>query len=120
MFHEPLIVMIANVRSIFELQSRTLSSFITITAMGLLFALITPFYFWRDPGHLFFTYVIPIVPFVVVFDGYISSIRMRTPEEIQVLLEECGASTEGWTFESGSEQHTFPTGYMHWFIGTKA
>ncbi|KAH6679304.1 hypothetical protein B0J14DRAFT_294651 [Halenospora varia] len=104
---------------IFELQERTISSLITIFAMGLLMFAITPFYFWRSPGHLFFTYIIPIIPFVLVFDGYISSLRTRSAEEVQALMKECGASCDGWSVKSGHEQHTFPTGYMTWVIGVK-
>jgi hypothetical protein len=92
---------------------------ITITAMGILQLLVSPFYFWRTPGHLFFTYVVPIIPFVLVFDGYISSLRTRTAEEIQVLMKECGASADGWTVKSGSAVHTWPTGYMNYFIAVK-
>ncbi|KUJ12288.1 uncharacterized protein LY89DRAFT_652697 [Mollisia scopiformis] len=104
---------------IFELQERTASSLLTIFAMGILMFLITPFYFWRSPGHLFFTYIIPIIPFVLVFDGYISSLRTRTSEEVQALMKECGASCDGWTVKNGQEQHTWPTGYMTWVIGVK-
>ncbi|KAK2627785.1 hypothetical protein QTJ16_002431 [Diplocarpon rosae] len=104
---------------IFELQERTVSSLLTMVAMGLLMFCITPFYFWRSPGHLFFTYIIPIIPFVLVFDGYVSSLRTRSAEEVQCLMRECGASCDGWTVKSGQEQHTFPTGYMTWVIGVK-
>ena len=108
-----------DIARIFELQERTISSMITITAMGLLMFAISPFYFWRSPGHLFFTYIIPIIPFVLVFDGYISSLRTRTSDEIQALMKECGASTDGWTVKSGSAVHTWPTGYMSYVIGIK-
>lgn len=105
--------------SIFELQERSLLSFLTMIGMGLLFLVITPFYFWRSPGHLFFTYIIPIVPFVLVFDGFVSSLRTRTPEEIRALMDQCGVSAEGWSIQSGHEQHTWPMGYMTWVIGIK-
>ncbi|KAI6714216.1 hypothetical protein JHW43_003253 [Diplocarpon mali] len=104
---------------IFELQERTVSSLVTMIAMGLLMFGITPFYFWRSPGHLFFTYIIPIIPFVLVFDGYVSSLRTRSADEVQALMKECGASCDGWTVKSGQAQHTFPTGYMTWVIGVK-
>ncbi len=106
-------------QSIFELQERTVSSMITITAMGILMFAISPFYFWNSPGHLFFTYVIPLVPLVLVLDGYVSSLRTRTSGEIQLLMKECGASADGWTVKSGSEQHTWPTGCMTYVIGVK-
>lgn len=90
-----------------------------MVAVGILMFLITPFYFWRSPGHLFFTYIIPIIPFVVFFDGVVSSLRTRSAEEIQDLMKKCGANCDGWTVKSGQEQHTWPTGYMTWFIAVK-
>ena len=103
---------------IFELQARTFSSLITITLIWPLLLLITPFYFWRSPGHLFFTYIIPVIPFVIVFDGYISSLRARTADEIIEIIGK-GADTNQWEFKSGRECHTWPTGEMTWFIGLR-
>ena len=104
---------------IFELQSRTISAFITCTLTWPLLLLISPFYFWRDPGHLFFTYVIPIVPFVVVVDGYTSCLRTRERSEIEKLVEGLGSERDGWEFRSGRSVHTWPIGDLLWFIGTK-
>src|SRR4051794_2136832 len=106
--------------SIFELQSRTISSFITIMLLGLLLFLISPFYFWRSPGHLFFTYIIPIIPFVVVFDGFISSVRTRTADEVLALVKEGNINEDklqGWRIVSGEEVHTWPIGWMGWVVG---
>ncbi len=33
----------------------------------------------------------PIIPFVLVFDGFVSALRTRTPQEVEVLLRTCGA-----------------------------
>ncbi|OBT66911.1 hypothetical protein VE03_04160 [Pseudogymnoascus sp. 23342-1-I1] len=104
---------------IFELSDRTPSSLLMISLMGILFFFITPFYFWRSPGHLFFTYVIPIIPFVVVFDGYVSSLRTRTPDELRSLLKTSGADMDGWSVRSGHDMHTAPLGYVTWVIGVK-
>ncbi|KAF7504028.1 hypothetical protein GJ744_002907 [Endocarpon pusillum] len=103
---------------IFELQSRTISSFITIFLFGPLLGIISLYYFWNRPLHLFFTYVVPLIPFCVVFDGYISSLRTRTPEEVEALLRKAngGRRLEGWRFMSGQEVHTWPTGWMSWVI----
>jgi len=105
---------------IYELQERTVSSLITMFLMGILFFLITPFYFWRSPGHLFFTYIIPIIPFVMVHDGIVSSLRTRSSEEVQALMKDCGADCDAWFVKNGHEQHTWPTGYMTWVMGIKA
>ncbi|MCJ1389405.1 hypothetical protein MMC18_002262 [Xylographa bjoerkii] len=106
--------------AIFELQHRTFSSLLTCTLMWPLLLLISPFYFWRDPGFLFFTYIIPIIPFVLVVDGYTSSLRTRTADEIRTMVGGGGkGGIKGWKFRSGSEVHTYPIGEMSWFIGTK-
>lgn len=108
----------ANEVRIFELQARTLSSFITIFLLGPLFFLITPFYFWRSPGHLFFTYIIPIIPAVLVFDGYVSSLRTRSVDEVVALLRK-DKEVRGWNILDGEEMHTWPMGKMTWIVGLK-
>lgn len=81
--------------------------------------LVTPFYYWRSPGHLFFTYIIPLIPLILVLDGYVSSLRTRTPQEIRSLMRDCGASADNWTVKHGVAQHTWPTGYLTYVIGVK-
>ena len=80
--------------------------------------LITPFYFGTSPGHLFFTYLVPIVPFIWVYDGYISCLRTRTPNEVKALLHSRVPSDKlaGWKFESGQVCHTWPIGWFYWII----
>lgn len=105
---------------IFELQHRTLSSFLVCTLTFPLLLLVSPFYFWASPGHLFFTYVIPIIPLVVTLDGYVSSLRTRSADEIRAIVGGGGkGGVKGWKFRNGSEYHTYPIGEMSWFIGMK-
>ena len=80
--------------------------------------LISPVYFRNSAVHLFFTYIIPLIPFVVAFDGYVSSLRTRTPDEVLQLLNG-GRQLDGWKFMSGEEMHTFPIGYLSWIICVK-
>ncbi|MCJ1313433.1 hypothetical protein MMC25_007111 [Agyrium rufum] len=126
--------------AIFELQERTFSSLLTVTLIWPLLWAIAPFYFWRDPGFLFFTYVIPVIPFVLVFDGWVSSFRTRTEGEVGDLIAACeddgsvlgrdgeegkerGGGGKGvvdeWEFKSGEELHTWPTGKVSWFVGVR-
>lgn len=104
--------------SIFELQSRTFSGLLTVFLLGPLSVLITPIFFWRSPVHLFFTYIIPLIPFCWCFDGYISSFRTRTPEEVQLLMNR-EKKFEGWKFVSGEEMHTWPMGWLSWIVCVK-
>lgn len=92
---------------------------ITVTAMGILMFLISPYYYWNDPVHLFFTYIIPIVPAVLVLDGYVSSLRTRTASEVEALMKASGANCKGWKLISGRATHTWPTGYMTYIIAVK-
>ncbi|POS82556.1 hypothetical protein EPUL_005889, partial [Erysiphe pulchra] len=104
---------------IFELQDRTFSSMIIIATMGLILLLATPFYFWRSPGHLFFSYVAPILPIVVVIDGWISCLRTRTSREVLDLIEKCGAPLEDWTILCGQEPLSLGIGHMSWIVAEK-
>lgn len=86
---------------------------------GVLILLIAPVLYWWSPARLFFVYVFPVVPFVLVFDGLVSALRTRTPDEVEVLLRTCGADASDWVVESGEEQFLWPTGYMSWIVCTK-
>ncbi|KAI1814898.1 hypothetical protein GGS20DRAFT_546337 [Poronia punctata] len=103
--------------AIFELQSRNISSFFSCMAFGMFIFLIAPLLYWWSPQILFFVYVVPIVPFVLVFDGLISSLRTRTADEVEVLLRTCGAKDTGdWVVRSGSENFLWPCGYLNWVL----
>jgi hypothetical protein len=106
--------------------------------MGPLLTLITPLFYWRSPLHLFFTYAVPILPFVMVADGYISvrasghevkscnagsqAMRTRTPRELLQLIQECTSEDEraGWTFSHDYDSHAPIIGNLYHFVGTKS
>ncbi|KAH6647414.1 hypothetical protein BKA67DRAFT_523984 [Truncatella angustata] len=104
---------------IFEMQDRSFSSLVTCFLYGFFILLCAPFFYWWSPTRLFFVYLCPIVPFVLVFDGLISSLRTRTPEEVEILLRTCGADTTDWEIKSGRERFLWPTGELNWIVCTK-
>ncbi|KAI9750307.1 MAG: hypothetical protein M1815_001873 [Lichina confinis] len=119
--------------AILELQSRSVSTMIMMALFFPTVLLVMPF--WAASLELWlllFTYFLPILPFTLVFDGVISSLRTRTPDEIVQLMYGKAASFAGanagipkkyrrgqWTFEAGLEMHTWPVGYLNWFVGKK-
>ncbi|KAI9820786.1 MAG: hypothetical protein M1827_005157 [Pycnora praestabilis] len=114
--------------AIIELQSRHLSSFILMALYLPTLFVLTIFWYPFDLGMLFFTYIIPIIPFVLVFDGVISSLRTRTFAEVLGLMGEAVTGPgpmvvsrrhPGWTFKSAFQMHSFPVGYMNCIVGTK-
>lgn len=104
--------------AIFELQDRSFASFIADTLLPVGVMLASPFYAlkWRSPATFIFTWIIPILPFVLVFDGYVSSLRTREPEEVEALLRSCGADTSEWEMKSGRDIHLWPVGYVNWIV----
>ncbi|CAK7213631.1 hypothetical protein SCUCBS95973_001864 [Sporothrix curviconia] len=107
---------------IFELQDRSFGAFVTTLIFGLGIMLTAPYYAWRwrSPMTLVFTYLVPILPFVLVFDGWMSMLRTRTPDEVEALLRTCGAAdTDAWELRSGEVRHLWPCGYLKWIVCTK-
>lgn len=80
--------------------------------------LMAPLHYLHDPIYLIFTYLCPIIPLVVQFDGLISSMRTRTPKEVYTLLQSQVPAEElsKWRFEYGEDQHTVGFGWLSWII----
>ncbi len=121
---------VANIVRIVELVSRQVSSFILMLLYIPTVFVVTVFWYPFNLEMLFYTYIIPIVPFIVVFDGFISALRTRTFGEVLALVNRRWAVTweegtnvafakEGWRFETGEQVHSWPVGYMNWIVGTK-
>ncbi|KAK4145549.1 uncharacterized protein C8A04DRAFT_10523 [Dichotomopilus funicola] len=111
---------------IFELQDRGLAGFLSVCLFGIGSLIAVPYYavLWRAPLALVFTYLVPIFPVALVFDGWMSCLRTRTPDEVEALLRTCGA--EGgekeiakWEVKSGSETFMWPVGRVNWVIAVK-
>lgn len=107
---------------IFELQARTLDSLIVVTMTWPLLWAFSWYHFWGNWDLLFWIYIVPIVPFVVVFDGWMSSLRTRWGDEVRDLIVEAGGEGElgeGWKVNWGSCKHSRPFGDALWIFGKK-
>jgi hypothetical protein len=116
---------------VFELQARNFESLGLMAVFWPLMWVGSWWWFWGQWDLLFWMYIIPVVPFVVVYDGVISSLRTRTPAEVLRLIkggggavgsdknDRVGIEWEKWRFASGTETHTWPLGEMNWFVGVK-
>ena len=120
--------------AIVELQDRYVSSILLMLLLLPAYPLLSLLYRWRDPVHLFFTFVIPILPWVQVFDGVVSCLRTRTFDEVMQLMPgevkkihqesiELGESIQvaqkgDWTFV-GHRAVVMPGMRMNWVIGVR-
>ena len=109
--------------AIFELQGRDVGNLFTVLMMTPIILLYSWWWFWGQWTALFWTYVIPVVPFVTVYDGVISCLRTRRPHEVMALLKKASADldgqVDGWHFQVGEQIHSWPTGTMSYFVGIK-
>jgi hypothetical protein len=55
---------------------------------------------WR---RILFSWIIPLVPMLVAFDGIVSCLRIYSPEELQELVDSL-ENTEGYRFEIGRKR----------------
>ncbi len=73
-------------------------------------------------SRLLFTYVIPVVPLLVLWDGLVSCLRVYSPRELDALVS--GLDAEGWRFETARLKN--PSGpipitlLIGWPPGTRA
>ena len=103
--------------AVFEVSDRAWSTLIQIFLLTPIFVwLATPFmrpFLWR---RLFWTYVIPAVPFTCVFDGVVSQLRAYTADEMRGLAD--GAAPMRW--DTGHIPIAKGRGRLTYLVGSPA
>ncbi|MEO8240187.1 MAG: hypothetical protein ABI793_13095 [Flavobacterium sp.] len=72
--------------AIFEGQERSLQSILAMIFSPISVLLTTPFIRPFQIGRIIFTYLIPIVPILILWDGVVSSFRTYSVDEMNVLV----------------------------------
>ncbi|WP_395140681.1 class I SAM-dependent methyltransferase [Armatimonas sp.] len=86
--------------AVFEATARTIPALLGMLFVPLAVWIITPRIRPVRFSRLFFTYLIPILPFAVFFDGFVSCLRTYTPDELRELT---AGLDQSYTWEIGSE-----------------
>jgi hypothetical protein len=81
---------------VFELPRRSLRTMLTVFLVPLGSLLTTPFMRPFRWTRLLWTYILPVVPFMLWFDGVLSCLRAYTPAEMKQLSAELGAQDYVW------------------------
>ncbi len=84
--------------AIFEAQERSFKSLLAMFFSPISVLLLTPFIKPFKFGRLFFTYIIPIVPLFVWWDGIVSSLRTYSVKEMNALVSNL-KNTESYNWE---------------------
>lgn len=84
--------------AVFEAQERSLPSIVSMLFSPLSVFLTTPFIRPFKIGRIIFTYLIPIVPLYVLYDGIVFSLRTYSVKEMNELVENLNR-TEKYAWE---------------------
>lgn len=97
----------------FEATQRSVAGVLVMLLTPLLVLLFTPFIRPLRWSRLFWTYVIPLVPLVVLFDGIVSSLRTYTPVELRGLTTGLTAGGYEWDIGEARAAHApVPVTYL--------
>lgn len=103
---------------VFEISDNSAPKFLWWTAVPLGFLLVLVLTLAVRPlsfRHLFFTYVIPILPLFISWDGAVSNVRTYTQEDMAELLQ--GLESDEYTWEKGVIRKKGVPGGMLYLMG---
>ncbi len=72
--------------AIFEAPGRYLITLLLVLFLPIPYFLSAPFLRPFSWSRIFFTYLFPVIPFVLVFDGIVSCLRIYSPHELRALV----------------------------------
>lgn len=73
--------------AIYEIMERRAASILPTLLVPVFVLLLTPFVRPFRVGRLFWTYLVPVVPLLVLWDGLVSALRTYTPNELRQLAD---------------------------------
>jgi hypothetical protein len=88
--------------AVFEVVERSPKGLVASLFIPLLVLLFTPFLRPLTPLRLLFTYVLPLAPLAIFWDGLVSGLRAHRPEELRAMT--AAFPQEGYTWEVGVTQ----------------
>lgn len=104
--------------AIFELSNRSPAAFLQVLVGGpLSLPFMTPFFRPFSLWRLFWTYLVPVLPFCIVWDGTASNLRAYSPEEMRRLIDDVpGHETFEW--QTGMARGGLPGVWVTYLTGT--
>jgi len=103
---------------VFEIQQRSLRSLLMIPPNFLMVLLVTPFLRPFRWSRLLWTYVLPAIPTMVVWDGIVSCLRTYTPAELREMTD--GFGDAGYVWEIGQQRGGVGPAPITYLVGRPA
>jgi len=88
--------------AIFEAPGRHVLTILLVCLIPLVTFLVVPFMRPFRWSRLVWTYLLPVIPFVLFFDGIVSCLRVYSPPELRELV--AGLSSNNYKWEIGMER----------------
>jgi hypothetical protein len=85
--------------AVFEVVSRQLLPLVGLLLSPLQVLVLMPFVRPRRSSWLFFTYLVPVIPLFVLWDGVVSWLRIYSEPELRALV--AGIDARDWTWDVG-------------------
>lgn len=104
---------------IFEFTERSPQALLTMGPTFLAVFVVTPLIRPFRWSRLFWTYVVPVVPLVVLFDGVVSCLRTYTPEELRAMAH-AADPTDAFVWASESVPVKFSAIPVTYLVGYPA
>lgn len=104
---------------IFEFTERSLSAILSAPlGIPLMVLLFTPFIKPLKLSRLFWTYIIPVAPLLIMWDGLVSDLRTYSVDELQKLVSTVKADNYSW--EIGKQPSGVPGINITYLVGYPA
>jgi hypothetical protein len=100
---------------VFELPARHVVTMLLVLFIPLLALLVVPLTSPFKWSRLFWTYLIPVVPFVLLFDGIVSCLRVYSVPQLRELTQDLGGPAYVW--ESGTQNAAYLSVPITYLIG---
>lgn len=97
---------------VFEATQRSAPSLLATAFSPLLVLLVTPFIRPFRWSRLLWTYLIPLVPLLVLFDGLVSCLRTYTPRELRAMADSLDARGYAWEIGEAKGRGPVPVTYL--------
>lgn len=99
---------------VFEATHRSALAILLMFITPFLALIFTPFIRPFRLSRLLWTYLVPIVPLIILFDGIVSCLRTYTPAELKILSAEASSGTQyQWEIgEQRGEGQPLPVTYL--------
>lgn len=101
---------------VFELTERKLPVMLMMLIVPIFVLLFTPFIKPFRISRILFTYLIPIIPLLVSFDGFVSCLRTYTEEELKLMVSEI-ENSESFIWNIGQESMAGNPANITYLIG---